>query len=150
MSDQSNQPDASAETTAPPLKGFLVSESEDEVRVKVTGGTWTFRRGDVARISAWEGDFELDGGRPVAVDIRSGALGEFTQSIQIEVTDRPITLPDEPFDATRNRELSALAASWAADMSLDLAYTVADVESYTYCETNNGYDGTACDCVDME
>jgi hypothetical protein len=133
----------------PPLKGFLVSESDDEIRIEVTAGTWTFQRVDVTRISDWENDFEVESGRPVKVAIRSGAVADFTRSIHIEVTDRPITIPDEPFDATGSRDLSSLARSWASHLKLDLAYTMDDVESYTYCETNNGYDGTACDCVDV-
>jgi len=149
MSDQPNRPDAPADT-APPLTGFLVGESENEIRISVTVGTWTFQRGDVVRISDWDADVEVEGGRPVAVDVRSGAVADFTQSIHIDVTDRPLTLPDEPLDAAGGRDLSSLAKSWAAHMKLDLAYTMEDVESYTYCETNNGYDGTACDCVDYE
>lgn len=132
------------------LKGFLVHESQDEVHIRVTAGTWTFHRVDIERIDDWDTDFKVYGGRPVEVDIRPGTIADFTQSVQIEVTDRPLTIPDRIAADLNDEQLASLAKSWAARMSLDVAHAFGDLASSSWCQTNGGQDGYACDCLDEE
>jgi hypothetical protein len=121
-----------------PLLGFLVEESDSEIRVQVAGGTWIIDRADVEDMSDWDDppvavDIE---GRAVQVVARSGATLGFLQPIKVTAGDRPMTLPAGVSKILGGERLRELSETWGAQY--DLEVLPADV----------GNSPTVCDCSD--
>ncbi|MEV6276761.1 hypothetical protein [Nocardia sp. NPDC051832] len=135
----------------PALQGVLVGESARDISVRVDEGTWTFRRSDVLRMldSATLGG-HTSAGDSVLVNIRPGALADFTQRRRVDLVDRPMTLAAEPSPALGDELLQQLTASWADRLQLvDVAG--GSGATFTYCQTKShdgSDDGINCDSLD--
>jgi hypothetical protein len=133
----------------PALQGLLVAESERDITVRVSEGTWTFRRDDVLRVLP-DGRGASSSGRPVLVDIRPGATADFTRRLRIDLVERPMTLAAEPSPALGDELLQQLTASWADSLDLVDCPGVGGT-TYTYCQTKSfasSDDGINCDSLD--
>ncbi|MGY0499993.1 hypothetical protein ACWZHB_16020 [Nocardia sp. FBN12] len=104
---------ASSRDRGPALRGLLVAESDRDISVRVDGGTWTFDRSDVVRLTE-----EGAGERQVRVDIRPGATADFTRRMRVELVDRPITLAPEPSEALGDEQLARATRSWATKLRI--------------------------------
>ncbi|WP_062991899.1 hypothetical protein [Nocardia anaemiae] len=135
----------------PALQGLLVAESEQDFTVRVTEGTWTFRRDDVLRVLDWtDGAAAERDGRPVLMDIRPGATADFTRRLRIDLVDRPMTLAEEPSAALGDEALQELTASWADSLQLAECPGTSGA-TFTYCQTKSlatSDDGINCDSLD--
>ncbi|MEG8179704.1 hypothetical protein GZH49_14320 [Nocardia terpenica] len=137
---------------APALPGRLVAESDRAISVRVTEGTWTFDRADVLDIddcATGELDAAPDG-RAVLVRIRPGATADFTQRLRIELTERPMTLPQRPSPARGDEQLRTLTERWARGLRLP-EITGTGGATWTFCQTRTSGrsdDGVACDSLD--
>ncbi|WP_228001459.1 hypothetical protein [Nocardia australiensis] len=140
---------APTDDRVPALQGLLVAESERDISVRVTEGTWTFHRDDVLRVLP-DGHAAGSDGRPVLVDIRPGATADFTRRLRIELVERPMTLAAEPSLALGDELLQQLTASWSD--SLELVDSAGPGSAtFTYCQTKSLYssdDGINCDSLD--
>lgn len=139
-------------TTAPPLPGYLVAATERSISVRVSDGTWTFRRADILDLTDWEvaAAQGICDGRPVLVRIRNGATADFTQRRRIELTDRPLTLPQDHSPVRGDDELARLTETWARGLELTPDPGVGGA-TMTCCQTRSHHgsdDGTACDSLD--
>lgn len=130
-----------AHTDRAPLLGFLVNESDSEIRVRVSGGEWLISRDDVDSLEDWTEasavDFE---GRAVQVVTKTGATLGFLQSVQVKVSDRPMTLPDGLSKLVGDVRMNELGNAWGAQY--DLAVVDPDVgQSPTVCDFSdpNGF-----------
>ncbi|WP_194813881.1 hypothetical protein [Nocardia sp. XZ_19_385] len=135
----------------PALQGVLVSESARDISVRVDEGTWTFQRTDVLRmLDSATLDRPAAAGDSVLVDIRPGALADFTQRLRIDLVERPMTLAAQPSVALGDELLQQLTASWADRLQLvDVAG--GSGATFTYCQTkshNGSDDGINCDSLD--
>ncbi|MFD3744269.1 hypothetical protein [Nocardia sp. NPDC058633] len=106
---------ASSRDRGPALRGVLVAETDHDISVRVDGGTWTFDRNDVVRLTE---DRAGTGERPVRVDIRPGATADFTRRMRVELVDRPITLAPEPSEALGDEQLARATRSWATKLRI--------------------------------
>ncbi|MEU0539545.1 hypothetical protein [Nocardia sp. NPDC005978] len=139
-------------STAPPLSGYLIGATDRHLTVRVTDGTWTLRRADILDLTDWEvaaaqGFCE---GRPVLVRVRAGATADFTQRRRIELTDRPLTLPQDHTPARGDDELQALTEAWARGLEIGTRPGIGGA-TMTCCQTrshNGSDDGAACDSLD--
>ncbi|MEU7764735.1 hypothetical protein AB0B25_06395 [Nocardia sp. NPDC049190] len=134
----------------PPLQGLLIAESECDITVRVTEGTWTFRRCDVVRITDSEAAYPDQDGRPVLVDIRAGATADFTRRLRIDLVERPMTLADAPSEALGDDHLRRLTEIWADRMQL-VDCPGGKSATSTYCQTKSfdgSDDGINCDSLD--
>ncbi|MEV0246624.1 hypothetical protein AB0H76_08565 [Nocardia sp. NPDC050712] len=136
---------------APALQGVLVAESPRDISVRVEEGTWTFQRADVLRLrDSATLDAPATAGHSVLVDIRPGALADFTRRLRVDLVDRPMTLTAEPSPALGDELLQQLTTSWADRLQLvDVAG--GNGATYTYCQTksqNGSDDGINCDSLD--
>ena len=76
--------------TNAPLRGFLESESDGEVRIAVPSGTWIIKRTDIERQSAWEDAQVVHGkGQPVEIVVRPGASIGLLHSVTVQPLERP-------------------------------------------------------------
>ena len=101
----------------PPLRGYLESEESDEViRIRSGDGTWSFQRDDVLSMSDWEGLADSPDSRAVQVDIRIGAVVEFSQSFKVAFADRPMTLPDQPTVIAADEGFDNQVEAWSNDL----------------------------------
>ncbi|MFD0360945.1 hypothetical protein ACFQZZ_05720 [Nocardia sp. GCM10030253] len=133
----------------PALQGLLVAESERAITVRVTEGTWTFRRDDVLRVLADDHAANSDG-RPVLVDIRPGATADFTRRLRVDLVERPMTIAAEPSLALGDELLQQLTTSWADSLELVDCPGV-NSATFTYCQTksfDSSDDGINCDSLD--
>jgi len=109
-----------ADTT--PLLGFLVQESDSEIRVDVGGGTWIIDRADIEHMSDWENPPAIDiEGRAVQVVAKSGATLGFLQPVKVTASDRPMTLPEGFTKILGGERLRELSESWGAQYDLEVA-----------------------------
>ncbi|APE35662.1 hypothetical protein BOX37_18810 [Nocardia mangyaensis] len=106
---------AASRSRGPALRGLLVAESDRDISVRVDGGTWTFDRRDVVRLTADRGGADQ---REVQVDIRPGATADFTRRMRVELVDRPITLAPEPSEALGDDLLAKATRGWAATLRI--------------------------------
>ncbi|MFC8382834.1 hypothetical protein [Nocardia sp. NPDC057272] len=106
---------ASSRDRGPALRGLLVAESDRDISVRVDGGTWTFDRSDIVRLTE---DRASAGERQVRVDIRPGATADFTRRMRVELVDRPITLAPEPSEALGDEQLARATRGWAAKLRI--------------------------------
>ncbi|MFF5032564.1 hypothetical protein [Nocardia salmonicida] len=106
---------ASSRDRGPALRGLLVAESDHDISVRVDGGTWTFDRNDVVRLTE---DRVGAGERQVRVDIRPGATADFTRRMRVDLVDRPITLAPEPSEALDDEQLARATRSWATKLRI--------------------------------
>lgn len=148
------RPPASATvgTTAPPLSGYLIAATDRHLTVRVSDGTWTLRRADVLDLTDWEiaaaqGFCE---GRPVLVRVRHGATADFTQRRRVELTDRPLTRPQDHSPARGDEELQELTEAWARGLELTTrpgvgGATMTCVQTRSHSGSD---DGAACDSLD--
>jgi hypothetical protein len=101
------------------LRGYLVDGAADEVVIRSGDGTWRFRAADVLIVHDWEDPPATEPGqepigRPVQVDVRVGAVGDFSQSFRITIADRPMTLPDQLPEIAPDETFDQQAQAWAA------------------------------------
>lgn len=137
-------------SVAAPLFGFLIAESEAELRVQVVGGTWIVRPED-AEVTAWDTPVGTGEGRPVELRVRSGASVQYLQTLQVLAAGRPMTIPEKMVEAIGQEEVDAMARSWAVSLALDLKTLGADDRTYSYemtCENGSCHDGYAIDSLD--
>lgn len=124
-----------------PLLGFLVEESDTEVRVRVSGGDWIIQRGDVEALSDWEDAVQVDfDGRAVQVLTKSGATLGFLQSVKVTASDRPMTLPESISKLVGDARMRELSDAWGAQY--DMTVVDPDVgQSPTVCDVSdpNGF-----------
>ncbi|MEU8899848.1 hypothetical protein [Nocardia sp. NPDC048505] len=128
-----------------------MAESARDVSVRVDEGTWTFRRADVLRMrDSTTPDAPAHAGDSVLVDIRPGALADFTRRLRVDLVDRPMTLAAEPSQALGDELLQQLTTSWADRLQLvDVAR--GNGATFTYCQTKShdgNDDGISCDSLD--
>jgi hypothetical protein len=132
----------------PPLRGYLESEdSDDVIRIRSGDGTWTFHREDVLSISDWEGLSDSPDSRPVQVDIRIGAVGEFSQSFKVAYADRPMTLPDQPTVVGADEEFEQQVEAWSADLEFVAEPWPDGGITRSACQSTGG-DYYLCDSLD--
>ena len=139
---------------APLLSGYLIAESTRAVSLRVSEGTWTFDRADVlgidlvgSRMPYGDGD---PAARPVQVRIRPGATADFTRRLRIELTDRPMTLPQQHSPARGDDLLARLTERWARDLQLPTDPAVGGV-TMTRSQTRSfalSDDAMTCDSLD--
>ncbi|MBF6182308.1 Uncharacterised protein [Nocardia otitidiscaviarum] len=140
-------------TASPPLPGYLVDATERHIRVRVTDGTWTFRWADVLALTDCEFGAQgprLGDARPVLVRVRAGATADFTQRRRIELTERPLTLPQDHTPTRGDDELARLTESWARRLELTTGPGIGGA-TMTCCQTRShsgSDDGAACDSLD--
>jgi hypothetical protein len=97
----------------PPLQGYLVRESETDLQIRTSAGTWVFQREDVVGISDWpDADSSFDG-RGVCVEFRVGAVAEFCQTVRIEIAERPMTTAEGVPQSAGHEQLEELTRAWA-------------------------------------
>ncbi|MGW5381728.1 hypothetical protein [Nocardia sp. NPDC003963] len=128
------------------LTGVLVGESDRDIRIRVTDGTWTFRCRDVLAVRTLD---DRTAGHRVRVDIRPGSTADFTRTLRIDVAERPLTLAAPPSEAFGDRQLRRLTESWAH--RLDLADTPEYPATFTCAQTrshNTSDDGVHSDSFD--
>jgi hypothetical protein len=120
----------------------------------VNEGTWTFDRSDVLGIDlVGSPAAHADGdpaARPVRVRIRAGATADFTRRLRIELTDRPMTLPQQHSPARGDDLLARLTERWARDLQLPTDPAVGGV-TMTRSQTRSfarSDDAMACDSLD--
>lgn len=119
-----------------PLLGFLVEEDEDRITVRVDGGRWIIDRTDVVSLSDWDDAFPVAfPGRPVAVVTRSGASLGFLQTVTVDDTDRPMTLPAGMSALVGEQGLAQMAEAWGTAHAVSF-----DSEAV-------GQSPTVCDCT---
>jgi hypothetical protein len=106
---------ASSRDRGPALRGLLVAESDRDISVRVDGGTWTFDRSDVVRLTE---DRVGTGERQVRVDIRPGATADFTRRMRVDHVDRPINLAPEPSESLGDEQLASATRSWATKLRI--------------------------------
>ncbi|KAF0847354.1 hypothetical protein [Nocardia caishijiensis] len=128
---------ASSRSRGPALRGQLVAESERDVSVRVDGGTWTFDRRDIVRLT----EERAAEGRQVQVDIRPGATADFTRRMRVELVERPITLAPAPSEALGDDQLAEATRSWAAKLRIA-------ERGGTSGATFTFHDGINCDSLD--
>ncbi|WP_181698075.1 hypothetical protein [Nocardia sp. GTS18] len=128
---------ASSRSRGPALRGQLVAESERDVTVRVDGGTWTFDRRDILRLT----EERAAEGRQVQVDIRPGATADFTRRMRVELVERPITLAPAPSEALGDEQLAEATRSWAAKLRIA-------ERGGTSGATFTFHDGINCDSLD--
>ncbi|MCA2208595.1 MULTISPECIES: hypothetical protein [Nocardia] len=128
---------ASSRSRGPALRGQLVAESERDVSVRVDGGTWTFDRRDILRLT----EERAAEGRQVQVDIRPGATADFTRRMRVELVERPITLAPAPSEALGDEQLAEATRSWAAKLRIA-------ERGGTSGATFTFHDGINCDSLD--
>ncbi|MEV0433260.1 hypothetical protein [Nocardia sp. NPDC050413] len=128
---------ASSRSRGPALRGQLVAESERDVSVRVDGGTWTFDRRDILRLT----EERAAEGRQVQVDIRPGATADFTRRMRVELVERPITLAQAPSEALGDEQLAEATRSWAAKLRIA-------ERGGTSGATFTFHDGINCDSLD--
>ncbi len=148
------RPRPDSQEVAPLLSGYLIAESTRAVSVRVSEGTWTFDRADVLGIDLVgvpaphaDGD---PAARPVRVRIRAGAIADFTRRLRIELTDRPMTLPQQHSPARGDDLLARLTERWARDLQLPTDPAVGGV-TMTRSQTRSfarSDDAMACDSLD--
>jgi|GEM_PF-4837652 len=142
----------------PLLSGYLVAESPRAVSVRVHEGTWTFDRADVLGIDAGgaetpEGALDKDvrdadpAARPVRVRIRVGATADFTRRLRIDLTDRPMTLPQQHSPARGDEQLARQTETWARALHLPAGSNAAMTRSHTLSFAGS-LDAMACDSLD--
>ncbi|MGW5451398.1 hypothetical protein [Nocardia sp. NPDC003979] len=138
MTDAIHLPaNASSRSRGPALRGQLVAESERDVSVRVDGGTWTFDRRDILRLT----EERAAEGRQVQVDIRPGATADFTRRMRVELVERPITLAPAPSEALGDEQLAEATRSWAAKLRIA-------ERGGTSGATFTFHDGINCDSLD--
>lgn len=103
------------------LRGYLVDQTDTDVVVRSGDGTWRFRPDDVLIVQDWDDPPALPAGqepigRPVQIDVRMGAVADFSQSFRIEVADRPMTLPDRLPEIVPDENFAQQAQAWAANL----------------------------------
>ncbi|MEV0683172.1 hypothetical protein AB0I35_04810 [Nocardia sp. NPDC050378] len=128
---------ASSRNRGPALRGQLVAESERDVSVRVDGGTWTFDRRDILRLT----EERAAEGRQVQVDIRPGATADFTRRMRVELVERPITLAPAPSEALGDEQLAEATRRWAAKLRIA-------ERGGTSGATFTFHDGINCDSLD--
>ncbi|MFC9963190.1 hypothetical protein [Nocardia ignorata] len=128
---------APSRSRGPALRGQLVAESERDVSVRVDGGTWTFDRRDILRLT----EERAAEGRQVQVDIRPGATADFTRRMRVELVERPITLAPAPSEALGDEQLAEATRSWAAKLRIA-------ERGGTSGATFTFHDGINCDSLD--
>lgn len=146
MTDALHLPAAPDSYRAPALQGIIVASSERDISIRVTEGTWTFRRDDVLDIR--ESD-RCAPGQPVLVDIRPGATADFTRRLRIDVVGRPMTLAAPPSEAFGDDQLRLLTEAWAT--RLRIADPPGTGATFTFCQTKSpagSDDGVNCDSLD--
>ncbi|MFC9997325.1 hypothetical protein [Nocardia sp. NPDC127526] len=137
---------------APPLSGYLVAATDRHISVRVSDGTWTFRRADIIDLTDWEIE-STQGfceGRPVLVRVRTGATADFTVPRRIELVDRPLTIPQDHTPARGDEELRELTEIWARALELTTRPGIGGA-TMTCCQTRSQHgsdDGAACDSLD--
>lgn len=137
-----------------PLLGFLVGESDSEIRVRVAGGTWLIDRSDVESMDDWDDPVSVDfEGRPVRVTARSGATLGFLQSMTIESSDRPLTRLKRASTLFGAEHLEGLSKTWGAQHEFaDDQVTLEAGGSPSVCEREDpsgfGMILFPCDCKD--
>jgi hypothetical protein len=115
------------------LKGFLSSESDDEVRVDVSGGTWIVRRADIEQQLDWTEPaptFHAEG-KPVKVVIRAGAQVGFLRFVTVEPIERPITLPARYSKVAGTESISDSTEEWGRSHGFQLDVKVAAANGHT-------------------
>ncbi|MBF6331210.1 hypothetical protein [Nocardia transvalensis] len=138
------------DTSVPPLSGYLVTESEQSLRVRVSDGIWTFDRADILAVERADRTPADSGEKPVRVRIRPGTTADFTRRVRIELTERPMTVPREHSPARGDDMLARLTEKWARGLQLATTRGVGGA-TFTYCQTRTDArsdDGTACDSLD--
>ncbi|MFB7716035.1 MULTISPECIES: hypothetical protein [unclassified Nocardia] len=143
---------AHIDATAPPLSGYLVASTERYISVRVSDGTWTFRRADVLDLTAREvvAPQGICEGSPVFVRVRNGTTADFTQRRRVELTERPPTIPADYSPARGDEELQALTEAWARGLELT-AHPGVGGATMTCCQTRSLHgsdDGIAADSLD--
>ncbi|MQY20870.1 hypothetical protein [Nocardia macrotermitis] len=146
-------PRPDSQEVAPLLSGYLIAESTRAVSVRVSEGTWTFDRADVLGIDLVPEQSHTDtdpAARPVRVRIRSGATADFTRRLRIELTDRPMTLPQQHSPARGDDLLARLTERWARELHLPTDPAVGGItmtRSHTRSFARSD-DAMACDSLD--
>ena len=132
------------------LKGFLVSESGEEVRVRVDTGTWVISPKDIESMEDWRTPPEGYEGKPVQVTVRQGAELGWLQTFTVESMDLPLTLPNEFPHAAGTTELQALTMSWANGIGFTPSLRRETTPSYSAWVSEGGWGLTikADDCQD--
>ncbi|NUS94231.1 MAG: hypothetical protein HOQ36_17805 [Nocardia sp.] len=128
------------------LTGVLAGESDCEIRVRVSDGTWAFRRDDVLALRPLD---DHGAGRRVRVEIRPGSTADFTRRLRIDVAERPLTLAAPASEAFGDLQLQRLTESWA--QHLDLTGTPEFPATFTCAQTrshNTSDDGIHSDSFD--
>lgn len=150
MADSVSTRSRSYEESVPSLQGFLVDETERQVKIAVPHGAWLISRDDVVSIAEWENPIGNLDGRPVEATIRPGAQIDFLQSVKVATADRPLTLTDSLSEIVGRRELDEMARSWAGRMGFDLVQPGGE-SSPSACCWETGTWGMECqpdDCMD--
>jgi hypothetical protein len=120
-----------------PLLGFLVEQSDLEIKVRVSGGEWVIRRDDVESMSDWDSAIAVDfEGRPVQVVAKSGATLGFMQSVTVMASERPMTLPEGLSRLVGDQRMRELSDAWGAQFDLQVV------------DPDVGQSPTVCDCSD--
>ena len=128
-------------TDKAPLLGFLVKENDSEIRVRVSGGEWVINRDDVDSLQDWTDAIAVDfDGRGVQVFTKAGATLGWLQTVQVNASDRPMTLPENLSKLVGDVRMNELADAWGAQF--DLQVVDPDVgASPTVCDVSdpNGF-----------
>ncbi|WP_040836196.1 hypothetical protein [Nocardia brevicatena] len=130
MIDALHLPAAPDRYRAPALQGILVARPGRDISVRVTEGTWTFRRDDAFDIRETD---SYAPGQPVPVDIRPGATADFTRRLRIDIVGRPMTLAAPPSEAFGDDQLRRLTEAWTD--RLRIADSPATGATFTFCQT---------------
>ncbi|MEU4311818.1 hypothetical protein [Nocardia sp. NPDC024068] len=146
MTDAIHLLDAPESGAVATITGFLVGESDHDIRVRVADGTWTFLRRDVLAIRDSGRRAETPTGA-VLVDIRAGATADFTRRLRIDIADRPMTLAAPPSETFGDAQLHRLAATWAAGLDIDAAHPTAFTRTHTRARHGGRHD-IHCDSSD--
>jgi hypothetical protein len=107
-----------------PLLGFLVDDSDSQISVQVSDGTWIIDRADIDQLSDWENPVAVNiSGRAVQVIVRSGSTIGFLQSIKVTAIDRPMTLPEGFSKILGGERVRELSETWGAQNQLEAVAT---------------------------
>jgi hypothetical protein len=141
-----------SESQTPPLQGFLVDESDKELRVGVTHGVWIIDRADVESLSDWEDPIKADfDGRPVQVVTRPGATLGFLQSVKVQPVDRPMTLSEQGARIFGSDQLQRMTQAWGGKLGFEVALRARARSPSASCWDSPGGWGMTCaadDCMD--
>lgn len=133
-----------------PVRGYLVSETADEIWLQDGQGTWVFAVKDVVGRSVWEAADPRFQGKPTLLFIRDEATFYELKRYRVEMRARPITLPphgSKSLASVGNPEGSparGMEEAWLRHVGFRAADSSGGSTEYpprTFCESGGEYPG---------